>query len=491
MKIHIAGIATETNTFAMAPTGLSAWEVDHGEGRTAEAQRWHEAGLRLAARDGHEVHFGLLAAAQPAGTTVQAVYETLRDQLLERLQADLPVNAVLLVLHGAMVAEACADCEGDLIEHVRALVGPAVPIGVELDLHCHFTERMRRHADTLIAYKEYPHTDIVERFEELWALTIATAQGRVRPSTAVHDCRMVGFWHTTREPMKSFVARMKALEARPGVLSVSFGHGFPWGDVPEAGAKVWVVTDSDEALGAQLARELGQEIWDMRHQTAARQSSIDQAMGRLASHEGDHPLVLADIADNAGGGAGSDATFILRALVQRGIGQVALAPFWDLGAIQMCCEAGVGAKLDLRVGGKLGPLSGDPVDLHVTVRAIVPDHWQSGLGGHPSPCGRSVWVSTQEGLDLVLVSIRQQAFGTELFTGLGINLSAQRAIVVKSSQHFHAAFAPLASEVLYVETPGLLRTDFAGIPYRHRSLNYWPRVELPREAAITQPGTGM
>jgi len=479
MKIHIAGIATETNTFAMAPTGLSAWEVDHGEGRTAEAQRWHEAGRRLAARDGHEVHFGLLAAAQPAGTTVQAAYETLRDQLLQRLQADLPVNAVLLVLHGAMVAEACADCEGDLIEHVRALVGPAVPIGVELDLHCHFTERMRRHADILIAYKEYPHTDMVERFEELWALTIATAQGRVRPVTAVHDCRMVGFWHTTREPMKSFVARMKALEARPSVLSVSFGHGFPWGDVPEAGAKVWVVTDSDEALGAQLARELGQEIWDMRHQTAARQSSIDQAMDRLASHEGDHPLVLADIADNAGGGAGSDATFILRALVQRGIGRVALGPFWDLGAIQMCCEAGVGAKLDLRVGGKLGPLSGDPVDLPVTVRAIVPDHWQSGLGGHPSPCGRSVWVSTQEGLDLVLVSIRQQAFGTELFTGLGIDLTTRRGIVVKSSQHFHAAYAPLSSEVLYVQTPGLLNTDFANIPYRHRSLDYWPR---PRDS---------
>ncbi|MGI9153702.1 MAG: M81 family metallopeptidase, partial [Rubrivivax sp.] len=239
MKIHIAGIATETNTFAMAPTGLAAWEVDRGEGHSAEARRWHEAGHRLAARDRHEVSFGLLAAAQPGGTTVQAAYDTLRDELLQRLQAALPVNAVLLVLHGAMVADGCADCEGDLIERVRALVGPGVPIGVELDLHCHFTERMHRHADIVIAYKQYPHTDLVERFEELWTLTLATAQGRVRPVTAVHDCRMVGFWHTTREPMKSFVARMQALEVQPGVLSVSFGHGFPWGDGPEAGAKVW------------------------------------------------------------------------------------------------------------------------------------------------------------------------------------------------------------------------------------------------------------
>lgn len=480
MKIHIAGIATETNTFAMAPTGLAAWEVDHGEGRSAEAQRWHDAGRRLAARDGHEAHFGLLAAAQPGGTTVQAAYETLRDELLQRLQAAGPVDAVLLVLHGAMVAEACADCEGDLIERVRALVGPGVPIGVELDLHCHFTERMHRHADILIAYKEYPHTDLVERFEELWALTLATAQGRVRPVTAVHDCRMVGFWHTTREPMQGFVAHMKALEARPGVLSVSFGHGFPWGDVPEAGAKVWVVTDGDAALGARLAQELAQQIWAMRQQTAARQSNIGQAMDRLAAHAGGRPLVLADIADNAGGGAGSDSTFILQALVQRGIGQVALAPFWDLGALQVCAEAGVGARLDLRVGGKLGPLSGDPVDLRVTVRALVEDHWQTGLSNHPAPCGRSAWVSTDEGLDLVLITRRQQAIGTELFTGLGIDLTTRRGIVVKSSQHFHAAFAPLASEVLYVESPGLLNTDFANIPYRHRSLDYWPRVEMRR-----------
>ena len=480
MKIHIAGIATETNTFAMAPTGLAAWEVDRGDGRSAEARRWHEAGRRLAARDGPEISFGLLAAAQPGGTTVQATYEGLRNELLQRLQAALPVNAVLLVLHGAMVAEHCPDCEGDLIEHVRALVGPDVPIGVELDLHCHFTERMRRHADIVIAYKEYPHTDLVERFEELWTLTLATAQGQVRPVTAVHDCRMVGFWHTTREPMKSVVARMKALEARPGVLSVSFGHGFPWGDVPEAGAKVWVVTDGDAALGSGLAQELGRELWDLRDQTAARMLTVDQAVERLSAHTGDRPLVLADSADNAGGGAGSDSTFILQALVERGIGQVALAPFWDLGAIQVCAEAGVGARLHLRVGGKLGPLSGHPVDLRVTVRALLDEHWQSGLGGHPAPCGRSAWVSTDDGLDLVLITRRQQAIGTELFTGLGIDLATRRGIVVKSSQHFHAAYAPLASEVLYVQSPGLLNTDFANIPYRNRSLDYWPRVASPR-----------
>jgi microcystin degradation protein MlrC len=189
--------------------------------------------------------------------------------------------------------------------------------------------------------------------------------------------------------------------------------------------------------------------------------------------------VLADVADNAGGGAASDATFILRRVVERGIGNVVLGAFWDLGAVRICIDAGVGSVLHLRVGGKCGPASGEPVDLRVTVRAIKTEHEQSGLSGSTVPCGASVWVSTADGIDLVLISVRTQVFGPNLFTGLGIDLTRKLAVVVKSSQHFHALFAPLASEVLYVDSPGLMRTDYENIPYQHRDANYWPRVANP------------
>jgi microcystin degradation protein MlrC len=290
---------------------------------------------------------------------------------------------------------------------------------------------------------------------------------------------MTGFWHTTREPMKTFVQRMKDLEGKDGVLSVSFGHGFPYGDVPEAGAKVWVTTDNDAARAATLAEQLGREIFAMRHATAGRQTTLGAALDRLAAAPAGKPLVLADIADNAGGGASSDATFILQALLERGIGNVALGAFYDLSAVQVCRDAGVGARIALRVGGKLGPASGLPVDVNVTVRAVAAEHTQSVLGFPAVACGPSVWASTDDGIDLVLISIRQQVYGTDIFTGLGVDLAAKRAIVVKSSQHFHAAFAPLASEVLYVETPGLLRTDFEAIPYQFRDPNYWPRLDDP------------
>ena len=491
MKIFAGGIATETNTFAPAPTGAAAY-AEHGIHRGTERGLVNEyspmldALERLAAAGGHELVIGLAAYATPGGVTVRAAYESLRDELLAALHAALPVDAVILPLHGAMVADGYPDCEGDLIAHVRSVVGRAVPIGVELDLHCHFTEAMRTQADVIVAYKEYPHTDIVETLEEVWNLTLATALGRIVPVTAVAECRMLGLWHTTRDPMRAFVRRMKALEGRNGVLSVNFGHGFEYGDVPEAGAKVWVIADASVRenaacathLAQALATRLARELWDMRDAARSAPQPLDAALDRLLQAPAGRPVVIADTADNAGGGAASDSTFVLRRLVEREIGQVAIGAFWDLAAVQICREAGAGVTLDLRIGGKCGPASGEPVDLRVTVRAIVEDHAQTGLGAH-FPCGPSVWVSTADGIDIVLVSVRQQVMGTDLFTGVGIDLAAKRGIVVKSAQHFHDAYAPMAQEVLYADTPGLLRSDLEAIPYRHRSLNFWPRVADP------------
>jgi microcystin degradation protein MlrC len=477
MNIFIAGIATETNTFSAFPTGLAAFEATRGTDLVSTSMR--PPLERWAAAEGHTLVFGPSTFAMPAGCTVGSAWRTLRDELLAALQAARPVDAVLLFLHGAMVAEDCDDCEGELLERIRAIVGPKVAIGVELDLHCHFTERMRRCADVLVAFKEYPHTDVVDRLAEVWRLTLDTAAGRIRPVTAVADCRMVGTWPTTREPMAGFVRRMQALEGQGSVLSVSFGHGFPFGDVPEAGAKVWVVTNDDLPGAQALADTLARELWAMRHETRKPVLDLTAALDIVQSAPAGRPLVVADDADNAGGGASSDSTFVLAALLARGIGNVAIGPIWDLGAIQICREAGVGSTLTLRVGGKCGPASGSPVDLTVTVRALSEQHEQTWPRVGPSPCGPSAWVQTPDGIDLLLTSVRVQALGTDLFTSLGVDLAAKRAIVVKSSQHFHAAFAPLAQQVLYVATPGLLRNDFENMPYRHRPLDYWPRVEDP------------
>ena len=484
MKLYLAELITETNTFVSTPTGRDAYLVHHGDASTVDPQgagallaEWR----RLAEVDGHDVLEGLFAYAQPLGRTVQAVYESFCDEITgavrDAIDADAPFDAVLLFLHGAMVAERSDDCEGELLTAIRALVGPRVPIGVELDLHCHFTEAMRASADVIVCFKEYPHVDGMERAREVYDLTLRTARGEIRPATAMYDCRMVSLWHTTREPMIGFVRRMQALEGRDGVLSVSFGHGFPWGDTADSGAKVWVVTDDDASHAARVASMLGRELWDLREATRPVDCGIDEALDEALAHP-DGPCVLADVADNPGGGAPGDSTFILQRLIERGIGNVAIGAFWDVGAIRICREAGVGARFDLRVGGKVGPTSGEPVDLTITVRAIDEALVQSSQG-HVAPMGAGVWVSTDDGIDLLLASMRGQVFGTDAFTNIGIDLFAKKIVVVKSTQHFHAEFAPIAAGVRYVSTPGGITPDFANIPYRRRSLAYWPRVEDP------------
>ena len=500
MRIFTAFFATETNTFAAAPTGWGSFEeygIFHGDASVRDTAGYGQFPRLLRgwlAEQGHELVESVSAFAMPGGVTVRAVYETLRDEILTDLHAALddgPVDGLLLILHGAMVADGYPDCEGDLLARLRAIVGPDVPIGVEIDLHCHFTELMRASADAVVAYKEYPHTDAVPRMRELLNLVLDTAQGRVKPTTAVFDCRMVGLWHTTREPMAGFVRRMEAVEQQPGVLSVSLGHGFPWADVPEAGAKLWVVTDNDPALAERLAEQLGREFWNLREQTRAPGLSIEAALVQaqaLAAEGG--PVVLADVGDNAGGGAMSDSTFMLRALLAQGIADVAIGAFWDLGAVQLCRDAGVGARIALRLGGKCGPASGAPLDVAVTVMAVDANFSQPGLGadGHRTALGASVWVQTEGGIDIVLISRRSQVMSPQLFSGLGIDIAGKRLIVVKSAQHFHAQFAPLAKAILYVASPGTLDMDFARLPYRVRSLDYWPRVENPHAIDTCQDG---
>jgi microcystin degradation protein MlrC len=484
MRIFTAQLEVETNSFSPIPTGWRCFEqygiyrASSGNAAPTEGAYSFLTRLRqLAEADGHEVVDGLRAFCMPGGPVVRNVYERLRDEILAELRAAMPVDIVQLMLHGAMIAEGCVDCEGDLLARVRALVGKDIVVSAELDLHCHFTEQMRASADLIIAYKEYPHTDIFERAAELYRLGVRVRLGTIQPTTAVFDCRMVGLWHTPVEPMKSFVEKMRALERAPGVLSVSFGHGDPDGDMPESGAKIWVITDNDTARAAQLAQQLAKDLWVIRDSVTATSIDIDRALDQVESMDGG-PIVLADMADNAGGGAPSDSTSILDRLLARQIVGACVGYFWDIGAIEICRDAGVGACMPLRLGGKCGPTSGRPIDLEIKVRAIVENHGQSGLGTR-WPLGTSVWIEAADGLDIVLVSLRAPVLGPDGFSDLGINLAEKKLIVVKSMQHFYEGFAPIAKSVLYVGGPGALSTDFERIPYKLRNTNYWPRVADP------------
>jgi microcystin degradation protein MlrC len=475
MRIFAAGIATETNTFAPVPTALDDFLIQRGS--DVRAGRIPHPSLDLSAiwrpqakAGGHELIFSLMAWAQPGGTTLRAAYETLRAELLSDLKAALPVDVVLLNLHGAMIAQGYEDCEQDLVERIRQIAGPKAIIGVELDLHCHLTPAKIAPADIVVLYKEYPHVDTIERARELFDIALKAARGEVRPRTALFDCQMVGLYPTTRQPLRGIVDAMTAAEQQPSVLSTSFGHGFQFADHANVGAKMLIVTDNDLPLAERLAREFGLRIYATRREIGAESVAVplDVALSRaLASTN--TPVVVADQSDNTGGGAPGDATYALSWLLEHQAANVALAILYDPEVVKIAKKAGIGATLPLRVGGKSGPSSGAPLDLEVSVLALQDNYLHAfpQVGADPwvFPAG-DVAALRCGGVDFIVSSQRCQCFSPSIFSDLGIQPEKKQALIVKSVQHFYSAFAPIASEVIYMAAPGAVHPDPREVAYR-------------------------
>ena len=302
---------------------------------------------------------------------------------------------------------------------------------------------------------------------------------------ATFDCRMVGAYPTTSQPMRDFVDhRLTGSEDLPKILSVSLAHGFPFADVPGLGARMLVVADGDEQAATELAETLGREFAAMRKEVTLFPLDLEEALDyALGLPETSKPVVMADASDNAGGGAPGDATFVLRALLERGVTNAALAPMCDPAAVRLAFAAEEGSELSLRLGGKLGPASGDPLDLTVTVKGLVRDlvqRWPQGEAGVADvPCGDSALLEC-DGVDIVVISNRHQAFGTELFTAFGVDPSTYRFICVKSINHFNAAYGPIASEIVYSSPPGALVMDPRKVPYERADVaGRYPWVDDP------------
>ncbi len=488
MRLFSATIATETNTFSPLPTSIDAYKesvfLRPGEHPQASplmctAPLW--VARRRAAAEGFTLIEGSCFAASPAGNTNRADYEFMRDEILAQLKAARPLDGVLLGLHGAMVAHGYDDVEGDVIARVRDIVGPDCMIGVELDPHCHLTLKRVRHADMIILYKEFPHTDVVDRAEDLLDLMLKTLRKQVRPVMSMYDCRQIGSYPTTLPLMRGFVDRMSAMEGKDGVLSISIGHCFPYADVPELGGRILVITDGDKAKADRLAREIGEEFVSMRGRTAPDYLDVDAAItAGIAANAA--PVVMADPADNAGGGAPSDNTTILRRLIERGVEQAALGPIWDPIAVRLCFDAGEGAIFPLRFGGKIGPASGAPVDATVTVTGLKRDCWQS-FGPTQVPLGDCACVKIG-GVEVVLISNRTQALGLELFRNVGVEPTERKLVVVKSTNHFMAAFGPIAKKVIYIDSDGPIPRDYRRIPYTKVQRPIWPLDETTSPALI-------
>lgn len=480
MRLFAASLATETNTFSSIPTSRASFEACFYAPPGAHPDEPKlctgplVAARRRAAQDGFTLVEGSCFWAEPSGTLSQAGWTSMRDEILAQARAAMPLDGALMGFHGALVAEGVDDAEGEMLEMLREIVGPSCVIGAEYDPHCHLTERRVRLADVSVLFKEYPHVDFLDRADELLTLVLRTIRGEIRPVASLYDPRLWDFYPTTHEPGRGFVDRMKALEGRGAVLSVSLAHGFMHADRAEMGSRVLVITDDAKAEGDALAERLGRELWERRGSWSEPALPLGAALDRALTGGG--ATIVAEPPDNAGGGAASDNTDSLHELLRRGEGGAAVAPVWDPMAVGFAHTAGLGARLRLRIGGKASPVSGQPVDAEVEVVGLARDGWQS-FGAARVPLGdmAAVRIATAGGaVDVVLIASRTQALGTELFTLLGLDPAAYRLLCLKSAQHFAGAFGPLARTILRAETGGACPTTPHGHVYERLARPLWP-----------------
>lgn len=483
MRVFTAALATETNTFSPIAIDKRAFEASlHvGPGEHPETPTLCTApitvGREVCAREGWTLIEGSASWADPAGLVARATYEELRDAILDQLRAALPVDAVVMGLHGAMVAQGYDDPEGDLLSRIRDIVGPDVLISAELDPHSHLTAKRAAVADFFVYFKEFPHTDFVDRARDLWDISVRALRGEVKPVMSIFDCRMIDVFPTSKQPMRGFVDKLMALEkSEPGLLSLSVVHGFMAGDVPEMGTKLIAITDNDPEKGAALAEKLGRELFAMRGTFMVAQ--VDEKVAVEAALKAEKgPVVIADVWDNPGGGTAGDATVLLAELIARGATDVAVGTIWDPIAVQICFAAGEGAEIQLRFGAKSAPDTGNPIDKRVTVRKLVRDA-QMRFGESFAPFGDAAWINF-DGIDVILNSTRAQSFDPSLYSALGIDAKSRKILLIKSTNHFYDSFSKIASEIIYCSAGKPYPNRPAETNYRKAPKTIWPMVENP------------
>ncbi len=481
-RVFIASIATETNTFSPLRTDLQDFYDSFyaAPGAHPATPTLCSAVYPVARKMAAEYHWAIIegtaAWAEPGGIINAQCWQFLRDQLLEELRAAMPVNIVLLGLHGAMIAQNCLDCEGELLAKIRALVGNDVIIGATLDPHSHLSKIKTQNADLLIAFKEFPHTDFVTAAVNLCALAVRAAKGEIKPHLSVFDCRMITLFPTNREPMRGFVDRLRAFENTDGVLSISIIHGFMAGDSPDLGTKVLVISDNDPSAGDALSDQLGRELFGYRSTTMPNFLNPDAAFEQAIACDA-HPVVIADVWDNPGGGVAGDSTILLRDAMQRRLSEIAFATIWDPIAVRTCFSAGVGAEFRLRFGGKMSADAGEPIDAQVIVRNLKRNVVQK-FGASIVPLGDAAWIQIN-GIHIILNSKRCQVFSPDVFVNLGIDPAVMKILCVKSTNHFYSEFAPLAAMILYASVDGIYPNNPRITEYKNLRRAIWPRVEHP------------
>ncbi|GHC78341.1 microcystinase C [Pseudorhodoferax aquiterrae] len=475
MKILIARFNHETNTFSPVPTPLAAFAPTFGpqayaanKGMRTAMAAFIDAVEAIGATPVTPVS----ATANPSGPVHAAAYEEVTRRILDAVPG---CDAILLDLHGAMVAENAPDGEGALLERVRA-AAPGVPIGVALDLHGNLTERMVRNADVMVGFKTYPHIDMYETGEHAGRLLLEMLHGQARYKVVWKQLPLMS--HTLRSTtlggaMQSAVNAARDLE-RAGMPAVTVFSGFALADIAAPCMSVVATVRQQEATAGQRAVDaLADGIWQQREAYRYDSEALADSLARAkAMAEGqDKPILLLDHGDNCMSGGTCDTMDVLQEALAQGLTGIAVGPVCDPQAVAELVAAGVGAEIEVALGNKV-PLEhigrqARPLMLRGTVRAVS-DGWYTVTGpiyrGQRFHMGRSVQLDIGTA-QIVVTEQTQEPWDLAVFTCVGIDPTQARYVLLKSRMYCRPVFVPLSGGLVECDSAGVTTADFGRFPY--------------------------
>ncbi len=497
-RFVIAGMLHETNTFSPVATPLASFfsraaALAPGEGPMLTGQRAIDAYagtniafaafLDAAAAVGGEVDVPVYANASPSAPTDAWSYDTMADAIVAAVAKGC--DAVMLDLHGAMVAEGHDDGEAELLRRIRE-VAPDVPIAVALDFHGNLSPALVTRANVITGYRTYPHIDMGETGMRAARTLMAMLEGKVKPVVLQRWLPMLTHMNQHSpmfQPMKDIMGRAIRMEADGEVLNASVFGGFPLADIPWAGLSVIVVGDESRREGLTAAQaacdELAKMAWDRRAEFVYRPDPLARTIEQAKALR-DYPVVLADHGNNTASGGSADTMESIEQALLQGLDGIVAGPVCDPATVQAMIDAGVGSRVTLPVGGRVDmPSIGRkavPLTLTGTVRCITDGRFTiTGpmMTGVKVGCGRTAVLDTGP-LQLVVSEERVEPVDLGVFTHCGLDPLRAKYIMIYSRQHFRAGFEPIARKILMTAGPGVCSSDYDQFPYRNLRRPIYP-----------------
>ncbi|MDB5554642.1 MAG: hypothetical protein JWL86_4626 [Rhizobium sp.] len=477
-KVLTAEFMHESNTFSIRATGLAQFQRetlmfgDEAIEKRSQSNTGLAGALTCKTEFGWDMTHTVSAWSEPAGPVTVEAYEFIAGKIVEAAKSQ-KFDGILLCLHGAMVAQHTDDGEGELLSRLRDVVGPDLPIAVTLDLHANVTVRMCELAQVLVSYKTYPHIDLRETAYHAGTLLHRMMAGEIQPQTLrVHLPMLeeVNGGRTDVGAMVERIARARAYEKeQPGAFAVSINGAFPEADIAEVGPTVLVTYEGDPAPHKAFAESLADDIWAKRNDVMNVFHTVDAAAEIARTYaKAEGPLIVADYADNPGGGSYGDSTNLLRALLVAGVEDAAFGPMVDPQASEALAAEGEGSTVTIAIGGKTDPrFGGAPLTVTGIVKLVSNGDFTGDgpmIGGLDQSFGTSA-VLVVDGIEVLVTSTPLQMLDLQQFRAFGIDPAAKRVVGLKSMQHFRAAFEPIASKVVVCDSGALCTLDYDRLPF--------------------------